>query len=241
VIKNGVPTVIAGKPNAGKSTLLNILLNEDRAIVSHIAGTTRDMIEDEINLGGINFRFIDTAGLRDTEDTIEKIGVERTKKKMEQASLILYLFDLGEEKLEEIGKQLNQLENQGVPFIPIGNKLDKAPAPLLKKLEKQNCFIFISALQHQHIDQLKEAILQEVNLDSFKTGNTVITNLRHYQSLVETKSSLEAALKGLDEGLTNDLLAEDIRQALFQLGEITGEITTEDLLENIFRKFCIGK
>ncbi len=242
VIKNGVPTVIAGKPNAGKSTLLNALLNEEKAIVSEIAGTTRDFIEDEINIGGVIFRFIDTAGLRETTDTIEAIGVSRTQEKMKSASLILYLFDLGDTDLVEINRDVNKLENQGVPFLKVANKIDKANSLLVNELkEKHPDTIFISAGQKENLEELKSRILVLVNLDKFRTGNTVVTNVRHYDSLVKTRESLLDILSGLDNGVTNDFVAMDIRRSLHFLGEITGEITTDDLLENIFRNFCIGK
>jgi tRNA modification GTPase len=242
VIKNGVPTVIAGKPNAGKSTLLNALLNEEKAIVSEIAGTTRDFIEDEINIGGVVFRFIDTAGLRETTDTIEAIGVSRTQEKMKTASLILYLFDLGDTDIIEINRDINKLENQGVPFLKVANKIDKANEHLVNELKKSHPdTIFISAGQKQNLEDLKAKILALVNLDKFRTGNTVITNVRHYDSLVKTRESLLDILAGLDNQVTNDFVAMDIRRSLHFLGEITGEITTDDLLENIFRNFCIGK
>ena len=241
VIKNGVPTVIAGKPNAGKSTLLNALLKEEKAIVSSIAGTTRDVIEDEINIGGVTFRFSDTAGLRDTTDTIEAIGVERTRKKMEQASLIIYLFDLQEESVQEVRQEINRLENLGKPFIPVGNKVDEAAAQTVETLSNDERMLFISALSGKGVEELQDRILALVNLDSFRSGDTVVTNIRHYDSLLQTKSSLQDVLNGIDGGITNDFLALDIRQALHHLGEITGEITTDDLLGNIFSKFCIGK
>lgn len=242
VIKNGVPTVIAGKPNAGKSTLLNALLNEEKAIVSDIAGTTRDFIEDEINIGGVIFRFIDTAGLRETTDTIEAIGVSRTQEKMKTASLILYLFDLGDTDLIEINRDVNKLENLGVPFLKVANKIDKAKPLLVKELkEKHPDSIFISAGNKENLEGLKVKILELVNLDKFKTGNTVVTNVRHYDSLIKTRDSLLDILRGIDEQITNDFVAMDIRRSLHYLGEITGEITTDDLLANIFSKFCIGK
>jgi tRNA modification GTPase len=242
VIKNGVPTVIAGKPNAGKSTLLNALLNEEKAIVSEIAGTTRDFIEDEISIGGVMFRFIDTAGLRETTDTIEAIGVGRTHEKMKSASLILYLFDLGDTDLVEINREINILENQGVPFLKVANKTDKANANISKELKAQHPdAIFISAGKKENLEELKIRILELVNLDKFRTGNTIVTNVRHYDSLVKTRASLLDILSGLDNQITNDFVAMDIRRSLYFLGEITGEITTDDLLENIFRNFCIGK
>ena len=241
VIKNGVPTVIAGKPNAGKSTLLNALLKEERAIVSEVAGTTRDAIEDEISIGGISFRFIDTAGLRETSDTIEKIGVARARQKMEEASLILYLFDLSAESLEDIKNEIQQLEKQGIPYLAIGNKADVASAELIKKLSKIDDTIVISAKSKDDLHKLEQAILAKVNIDTFSTGDTIVTNLRHHEQLVRTKDSLQTVIAGIDSGVTNDFTAMDIRQALHHLGEITGQITTDDLLENIFSKFCIGK
>ena len=242
VIKNGVPTVIAGKPNAGKSTLLNALLNEEKAIVSDIAGTTRDFIEDELSLGGVIFRFIDTAGLRETTDTIEAIGVSRTQEKMRTASLILYLFDLSDTDLVEVHRDLNKLENLGVPYLKVGNKLDTAKGNIIKDLQaKYPDMLFISAGNKENLELLKARILELVNLDKFRTGNTIVTNVRHYDSLTKTRESLLEVLGGLDQLVTNDFLAMDIRRALHYLGEITGEVTTDDLLANIFSKFCIGK
>lgn len=242
VIKNGVPTVIAGKPNAGKSTLLNALLKEEKAIVSDIAGTTRDFIEDEININGVIFRFIDTAGLRETQDTIEAIGVSRTQEKMKTASLILYLFDLGDTDLVEINRDVNKLENLGVPFVKVANKTDKADSELLSDLKKKHPdALFISAKNQENLESLRTKLIELVNLDKFKTGNTVVTNIRHYDGLIKTRDSLLDILKGLEDQVTNDFVAMDIRRSLHFLGEITGEITTDDLLANIFSKFCIGK
>lgn len=242
VIKNGVPTVIAGKPNAGKSTLLNALLNEDKAIVSDIAGTTRDFIEDEIIIGGVAFRFIDTAGLRETTDTIEAIGVERTQAKMKQASLIIYLFDLSDLDIVEMNKEINRLENTGVPFLKLGNKVDKVDQSLIDDLQKQHPdMLFLSAKEVEQVEILKTRILELVNLDKFKRGDTVVTNVRHYDSLLQTQNSLQDVINGIDGAVTNDFVAMDIRRALHYLGEITGEITSDDLLANIFSKFCIGK
>lgn len=240
VIKNGVPTVIAGRPNAGKSTLLNVLLNEEKAIVSEIPGTTRDVIEDEIVVGGINFRFIDTAGLRETQDVIEAMGVERTRDRMKKASLIMYLFDLQNTSLAEIHEEIKALEVLGIPFVKVGNKVDQAEAELLKKLKEED-FIFISAANKTNIQQLKDKLLSYFHINAVKSGDVLVTNLRHYQNLVQTHESLDRVLKGMTEGITGDFLAMDIRQSLHYLGEITGQITTEDLLENIFSKFCIGK
>ncbi len=241
VIKNGVPTVIAGKPNAGKSTLLNALLNEEKAIVSEIAGTTRDFIEDELVIEGISFRFIDTAGLRETTNQIEKIGVERTRKKMQEAALVLYLFDLQETTFEEFENQIQELKNQNVSFLAIGNKTDRISAERLQKLASYSDTILISAKEKQGLEALKAELLRKIDAESFHSQNTIVTNIRHYESLVQTQESLESVLQGLHTGITGDFLAMDIRHALHYLGEITGTITTDDLLGNIFSKFCIGK
>ncbi len=241
-IKNGVPTVIAGKPNTGKSTLLNALLSEEKAIVSDIPGTTRDFIEDEIHIEGISFRFIDTAGIREARDKIEAIGVERTRQKMKEASLIIYLFDLKEETYEEIRHEVEKLDKLGIPYLKAGNKVDVAPAELTETLATAYPdMVFISARQEINMDQLRQRLIEALRLNDFRAGDAIVTNLRHYESLRQTKESLDDVLKGLDGSLTNDLIALDLRQALHHLGEITGEITTDDLLENIFSKFCIGK
>jgi tRNA modification GTPase len=240
VIKNGVAIVIAGKPNAGKSTLLNALLNEERAIVSEIPGTTRDTIEDEILLGGINFRFIDTAGLRETQDVIEAMGVERTRERMKKASLILFLVDLSNTTEFEIAEQIRELSQLGIPYLIIGNKIDQADRRLIAKLESQT-FIFISASNKTNLSLLKEKILEKIQVKEVTTGDVMVTNLRHYQNLLQTKEALTRVLTGMESGVTGDFLAMDIRQALHYLGEITGTITTDDLLDNIFSKFCIGK
>ncbi|WP_026994790.1 tRNA uridine-5-carboxymethylaminomethyl(34) synthesis GTPase MnmE [Flectobacillus major] len=239
VIKNGVPTVIVGKPNAGKSTLLNRLLNEEKAIVSDIAGTTRDVIEDELLIEGIRFRLIDTAGLRKTSDTIEAIGVERTLQQMEKASLILYLFDASEVTLTEIEGQIAEFN---APYMLIGNKVDKLSSEEKSRFESQYPgIIWISASENQNIDALKNTLVRKVKTKEIKSGDTVVTNLRHYQHLLQTNESLSNVLEGLAHSITGDFLAQDIRFALHHLGEITGQITTDDLLANIFSKFCIGK
>ena len=239
VIKNGVPTVIIGKPNAGKSTLLNRLLNEEKAIVSDIAGTTRDVIEDELLIEGIRFRLIDTAGLRKATDTIEAIGVERTKQQMEKASLILYLFDASEIQLSVINEQLSDFN---APYLLVGNKVDKLSTD--KKAEFEKVYpniIWISASNDLNINQLKNILVSKVKTKEIKMGDTVVTNLRHFQHLKQTNEALENVLEGLSQSITGDFLAQDIRFALHHLGEITGQITTDDLLKNIFGKFCIGK
>ena len=246
VMKGGIPTVIAGKPNAGKSTLLNALLNEEKAIVTDIAGTTRDVIEDEINIEGVKFRFIDTAGLRDTEDVIEAIGVAKSREKMKEASLILYLFDLSEvlstkSKVISFQEEIDELKALDVPYLLLGNKIDKAQdSSLITQIEDDN-LLLISASTGKNVEELKSTLLEKVGLNNFKTGNTVVTNSRHYESLVRTKESLLKVIEGIDSGITNDFVAMDIRQSLHYLGEITGQVTTDDLLENIFSKFCIGK
>ncbi len=240
VIKNGVPTVIAGRPNAGKSTLLNALLNEEKAIVSDIPGTTRDFIEDEMIIDGISFRFIDTAGLRDTEDKVEAMGVERTQAKMKQASLILFMVDMAGTSPTEIGQEVNRLENLGIPFIVVGNKVDKIDVAQLDAFKGFE-ILYLSALNKENLDGLKTEILKLAQLDNFNSGDTVVTNIRHYESLLKTNSALDDVLSGIDNQVTNDFLALDIRTSLHHLGEITGDITTDDLLANIFSKFCIGK
>ncbi len=242
VIKNGVPTVIAGKPNAGKSTLLNALLNEEKAIVSEIAGTTRDVIEDEIVIEGIAFRFIDTAGLRETEDKIEKIGVQRSYEKIKSASLLLYVFDLVEiQTPQDYEQELANAQSFGIPYIMVGNKVEYASEMVYSTLAGDPNVELISAKDKFGLENLKTHILKIVQADKFSTGDTLITNTRHYESLLQTKNALDNVLSGLNRSITGDFLAMDIRQALYHLGEITGQITTDDLLANIFSKFCIGK
>lgn len=239
VIKNGVPIVIAGKPNVGKSTLLNALLNEERAIVSPIAGTTRDTIEDEINIGGVIFRFIDTAGIRETADLIEAKGVERTLEKMKQAKLIIYMAD-AEQTVEEIEEQVRGLEHQEIPFILLINKSDllsDEKRASLSNLQAQ----FISAKEKLGVEELKENLLNLVNISSLNTNETILTNMRHVEALRHTEEALNRVLENVDNPITSDFLAMDIKQALHYLGEIVGEVTTDDLLDNIFSKFCIGK
>nr|WP_242919454.1 tRNA uridine-5-carboxymethylaminomethyl(34) synthesis GTPase MnmE [Pontibacter liquoris] len=243
VIKNGVPTVIVGKPNAGKSTLLNQLLNEEKAIVSDVPGTTRDFIEDEINIGGITFRFIDTAGLRETTDKVEAIGVERTMQKLSQSSLIIYLFDITEETAEEVQAELDRLNPDKRPILAVANKMDQASPEKLAALQQSITGVLpISAAQGANLDELKQALVDKVTLGKLNTQQqTIVTNLRHVDSLNKTYAALDDVLNGLALGISNDLVAADIRRALYSLGEITGEITTDDLLDNIFTKFCIGK
>ncbi|MHA6247933.1 tRNA uridine-5-carboxymethylaminomethyl(34) synthesis GTPase MnmE [Pontibacter sp. CAU 1760] len=242
VIKNGVPTVIVGNPNAGKSTLLNKLLNEEKAIVSDVPGTTRDFIEDEINIEGISFRFIDTAGLRETTDKVEAIGVERTMQKLSQSSLIIYLFDITEVTAQEVQAELDRLNPKKLPLVAVANKIDRAPADKVAAFEGIEGLVTISAAEGANLDELKQALVEKVNLGKLNTSSqTIVTNLRHVDSLNKTYAALDDVLNGLALGMSGDLVAADIRRALYSLGEITGEITTDDLLDNIFTKFCIGK
>jgi len=262
VMKNGVPVVIAGKPNVGKSTLLNALLNEERAIVSEIAGTTRDTVEDHMIIGGINFRFIDTAGIRDTEDIIEAKGVERTHEKIKQAKLIIYLVD-PEQDVEEILEQLKYLESLGIPFLTVVNKQDLVTIEFEDQLsvisyhpiaiglsvasdpgnrqQATDNILYISAKNKTGIEELKSEILRKVNLHSINTDDVLVSNIRHLEALQKTEESLMRVLQNIDQPITSDFLASDIKQALYYLGEITGQVTTDDLLETIFSKFCIGK
>jgi tRNA modification GTPase len=240
VIKNGVPVVIAGKPNVGKSTLLNAILNEERAIVSEIAGTTRDTVEDEINIKGINFRFIDTAGIRETQDIIEAKGVERTFEKIKTSAVVLYLFDAKETNEEELNQILTDLKaviNQNnSTLIVIANKVDIHP------LNNANHTILqISAKEKVNLQLLEDALLDAVNLNLLNSDEVIISNIRHLEALQKTKEALNRVLDGIDNPVTSDFLALDIKQALHYLGEIVGIVTTDDLLENIFSKFCIGK
>ena len=241
VIKKGIPTVIAGKPNSGKSTLLNALLNEEKAIVSDIPGTTRDFIEDEIILSGIPFRFVDTAGIRATEDQVEAIGVARAHIKMQEASILLYLVDLKNDSLSAYKEQLSSLEKQEVPFIIVGNKLDIADEFLKTHIQADDRAVLISAASKTNLDILKSKLIKVLDITEFKNSNTIVTNVRHYEGLIKAKVAMSKVLKGISNDLTHDFLAADIRQSLYVLGEITGEITNDDLLNNIFSKFCIGK
>lgn len=243
VIRHGVQAAIIGKPNAGKSTLLNTLLNEDRAIVSDIAGTTRDTIEEVLNIEGILFRLIDTAGLRDhTADVIERIGVGRSLEKMKQADVVLYLFDVNDVSVEELHEVESELKANKSPYLLVGNKADGTELNFLdRKFGVRDGLLFISARDKTGISELKQALVKLVTGGSVNTENTIVTNARHFSALQEVERSLVDIRAGLDNGLTGDLLALDIRRCLHYLGEITGEITNEDQLGYIFGKFCIGK
>lgn len=245
VLKNGVQTVIAGRPNAGKSTLLNALLNEERAIVSDIAGTTRDTIEENLNINGVLFRLVDTAGIREAQDTIEAIGVEKTMEKIGQSSLLVYVFDAQQMPPEEVKKDLESLHAENLHMIVVANKADlktdiKFSDYAYKNLEESN-FIILSAKQQTNISDLKQELFAAVTDAKISMDNTIVTNTRHLEALQKSHESLSDVLHGMDIQITSDFIAMDIRRALAFLGEITGEISTDDLLGNIFGRFCIGK
>jgi len=242
VIRNGISVAIVGKPNAGKSTMLNTLLNEDRAIVSEIPGTTRDTIEEVINIDGILFRLIDTAGIRQhTADVIESVGVKRSLEKMKQADLVLYVFDVNE-AVSELKNIRAGLESNKIKFLLVGNKIDGGNEVELKqKFRDVENIVFVSAKNGLHLETLKERMVDLVLEGQVQTESTIVTNARHFHSLQQLHSSLLDVQKGLAEKLPGDLLALDIRRSLHYLGEITGEITNEDQLDYIFSKFCIGK
>ena len=244
VIKNGVRVAIIGQPNAGKSTLLNALLNEDRAIVSEIAGTTRDTIEEALNINGILFRLIDTAGIRDHSlDVIELKGMERSLAAMKNADIVVYLFDVKTTTPQELEKQKDIFNQSEARYLLVGNKVDADGAenniPLFD--EMSDGILYISAKNKENIDLLKEALFAAVSLGSVKQEGTIVTNARHYGTLLEVLKSLHDIKAGLDNNISGDLISLDIRTCLHYLGEITGEITTEDKLDYIFSKFCIGK
>lgn len=249
VIKNGIPVAIVGEPNVGKSTLLNAFLNEERALVSDIAGTTRDTIEDEISIGGIGFRFIDTAGIRETEDVVEGMGIKRTFEKIEQAQVVLFLVDgpkiLGDEtKLKDIAADFGKIkdENPHKPLLLLVNKSDALSdadkAAIDRHLGKVS---YISAKTGEGIEDLQQDLLQFINTGGLRNNETIVTNSRHYDSLLKALEEIEKVQWGMEEGLTSDLMAIDVREALYHLGEITGQVSNDELLGNIFANFCIGK
>ena len=241
VIRNGVQVAIIGKPNAGKSTLLNTLLNENRAIVSEIAGTTRDTVEEVINIEGVLFRLIDTAGIRTGENEIESIGIEKSLEKMRNADIVIYLFDVSHESHEDILSEQEKLLSANKKFILVGNKLDLLGADnVITKFEGIDA-LFISAKEHTHVNILKKELVEKVVTGNIETENIIITNARHYEALQKISDSLNDIQKGLDDKIPGDLIALDIRRCLYYLGEITGEISNEDMLDYIFSKFCIGK
>lgn len=244
VLKNGIPVAIVGEPNVGKSTLLNALLNEDRAIVSDIAGTTRDAIEDEIVIEGMSFRFIDTAGIRDTKDSIESIGIEKTFEKIKQAKVVLYLFDAATASLENVSDEMKKLQEhtEGKQLIALANKVDRGDAAQIKTTFGDiDNILFISAKQKENIEQLKALLTEKVKKGILSNDDVIVSNSRHFDALSNALSHVVQVQQGLGAGISGDLLAIDIRQSLYHLGEITGEISTDDLLDSIFRDFCIGK
>ncbi len=253
VIKNGIPVAIVGEPNVGKSTLLNALLNEERAIVSDIAGTTRDTIEDELVINGIGFRFIDTAGIRETKDVVESIGIQKTFEKMEQAQVVLFLVDSSQftvASLENLKIEIEKVKNKypTKAIVAIINKVDllseedvKGIQEQLSTFDVQLSTIFISAKQNIGIDELKNELLSFVNTGALRNNETIVTNTRHYDSLLKALEEIQKVKWGLESHLSSDLIAIDIRSALHFFGEITGEVTNDELLGNIFANFCIGK
>lgn len=246
-IKNGIPVAIIGETNAGKSTLLNAILNEEKAIVSDIHGTTRDVIEDTINLKGVTFRFIDTAGIRQTTDTIENLGIERTFQKMSQANIILWMLDSTDTK-----RQFNELKSEILPhckgkkLIVLFNKSD-----LLLSIQKEELLalfsdveaekLFISAKKHENIAALEDKLVQTAALPEISQNDIIVTNVRHYEALIKALDSIHRVQEGLQTGLSGDLVSEDLRQCIFHLSDIVGEVTNDEVLGNIFKHFCIGK
>ena len=251
VIKNGIPVAIVGEPNVGKSTLLNALLNEERAIVSDIAGTTRDTIEDELVIGGIGFRFIDTAGIRETKDVVESIGIKKTFEKIEQAQVVLYLVDsyeLSIVSLEALKIEIEKVKNQFPlkPLLIVINKMDLLSEEKINLIKTQltthnTQLQFISAKNNIGVDELKNQLLSFVNTGALRNNETIVTNTRHYDSLLKALDEIQKVKYGLETNLSSDLMALDIKEALYQFGTITGQVTNDELLGNIFANFCIGK
>lgn len=249
-IRQGIPVAIAGRPNAGKSSLLNALLNDDRAIVSDIAGTTRDTIEEEINIQGVAFRFIDTAGIRETEDVIEKIGIEKAFKSIGRASLVIHIFDASGGDLEAIKSDYQQIRshNPEAAMLLLANKTDLASAETLQQLtalfatESQRCImVSLKDQSHHATEEIREALYERMNLGAISAQQTVISNQRHHQCLKEADEAISQALQLMDAGSGSDLLALEMRRAVTAIGDITGTITNDEVLGNIFGKFCIGK
>lgn len=257
VLKNGIPVAIVGEPNVGKSTLLNALLNEERAIVSDIAGTTRDTIEDEIVLGGIGFRFIDTAGIRDTQDVIEGLGIQKTFEKIEAAQVVIYLFDSEKFQVSHHGGQasskflveIETIKNKYPQknLIIVANKVDKLSEEEIKRLDSSlnairgSFHVLLSAKKGLGLIELESRLLDFVNTGALRNNETIVTNSRHYDALLKALEEIIRVQEGIDANLSGDLLAIDIRQALYYFGEITGQVSNDELLGNIFANFCIGK
>ncbi len=244
-IRRGVPTVLAGRPNAGKSTLLNALLRDERAIVSDIAGTTRDTIEEVHNIRGIAFRLIDTAGIREARDQIEAIGVQKTLEKIRQSNVLVYVFDASSLSAKEVAADIERLRTDGLELVAVMNKTDlvpeRTPEDYATPLLPPDCIVPVSAKAGAGIDQLEAKLFELVTGGRLRLEDTVVTNARHYEALRRTDEALAAVARGMAEGIPSDLVALDIRQAVMHLGEITGEVTVDDLLDNIFSNFCIGK
>lgn len=250
VIKNGVPVAIIGETNAGKSTLLNVLLNEDKAIVSDIHGTTRDVIEDTVNIGGITFRFIDTAGIRETSDTIESLGIERTFQKLDQAEIVLWMIDSA-----DAISQLTLLSDKILPrcehkqLILVFNKVELINETQKNELASQFSehigseieSIFISAKQRLHTDELQQRLVAAAHLPTVTQNDVIVTNVRHYAALTRALDAIHRVQEGLDANISGDFLSQDIRECIFHLSDIAGEVTNDMVLQNIFAHFCIGK
>ncbi len=253
VLKNGIPVAIVGEPNVGKSTLLNALLNEERAIVSDIAGTTRDAIEDEISIGGMGFRFIDTAGIRDTKDVIESIGIKKTFEKIEQAQVVMFLVSSvqlanGSNALQPFIVELEKIKNRfpQKQILVVLNKIDQisevALVNLTTALKSHTAHLIpISAKTKLGLEELTNTLLNLINTGALRNNETIVTNSRHYDALLKALEEIQKVKYGLESDLSGDLLAIDIRQALYHFGEITGQVTNDELLGNIFANFCIGK
>ncbi len=249
VIKNGVPVAIVGNTNVGKSTLLNSLLKEDKAIVSEIEGTTRDVIEDTINIQGITFRFIDTAGIRHTKDVVETIGIERTFDRIKKASVVLLLVDALKDLStvrESIEKVSSEIDHYTQKFIVIINKIDQIENPgevkeALFRYSKDYHIIPISAKENTNVDKLIDELVSTVNLQQLNESDVIVTNARHYEALCHAKEAVDRVIHGLEMGISGDFLSQDLRETLHYLGTITGEISTDEILGNIFKNFCIGK
>lgn len=241
VLKNGVAVAIVGKPNAGKSSLLNTLASDDKAIVSDIPGTTRDSIENSVNIKGIKFRFIDTAGLRETADKIETKGIEKTKDQIQKANILIYLFDVNDITEDEFTESLNQFKRNDLKILLVRNKIDlkNNDEKLLKKLKKLG-LIEISAIDKISVNKLKNVLTESINLRETNV-NTIISNSRHLSALNEALESINSVTLGIDNNLSGDLLSTDIKKCIESIGEITGEVTNDDILGNIFSNFCIGK
>ena len=249
VIKNGIPVAIVGEPNVGKSTLLNAFLNEERALVSDIAGTTRDTIEDEISIGGIGFRFIDTAGIRETKDVVEGMGIKRTFEKIEQAQVVLLLVDGSkllndDQKLKNIVIDFEKIKNQNPqkPLVLLVNKSDTLSELDKDKIGKHlDSVKYLSAKTGEGVEELQNSLLEFVNTGALRNNETIVTNTRHYDSLLKSLEEIEKVQFGMNENISSDLMAIDVKEALYHLGEITGQVTNDELLGNIFANFCIGK